>query len=90
MNEDARELEILLLETIVYSLLTSSLENFEQVCHIVADATNAASSLKPKAGDSGKEYYQLNFDIILLFGLIELQAQIAWIENVRFTYPSLA
>ena len=35
----------------------------------------------PKATGVGT-YYQVNYDIILLFGMTELKAQIAWKENV--------
>ena len=40
-------------------------------------------ALKPQRGDGGVIYYQQDYDIILLFGLTELKAQISWIEDVR-------
>lgn len=40
----------------------------------------------PKNGDL---YYRLYFDIVLLFGLTELKAQMAWMENVSDTFSSI-
>jgi hypothetical protein len=37
---------------------------------------------------SGKVYYHMDFEVILLFGLIEMTAQIAWLEKVSLI-PSL-
>jgi hypothetical protein len=36
---------------------------------------------QPKATEEGS-FYKVKFDIILLFGMTELKAQIAWNENV--------
>ena len=36
---------------------------------------------QPKATGEGS-FYNVEFDIILLFGTTELQAQVAWEENV--------
>ena len=30
----------------------------------------------------GKTYYRLDYDVILIFGLTELKAQIGWLEKV--------
>ena len=48
-----------------------------------------AGSLEPIVGLAGIEYYRLEFDVILQFGLTELKAIISWIENVsvNFTVP---
>jgi hypothetical protein len=40
-------------------------------------------ALKPRRGDGGVIYYQQIFDIVLLFGLTELKAQMSWMEDVR-------
>ena len=54
----------------------------------MADVTEVKKSIRPECNPcSGATYYTLNFDVILLFGLTELKAQIAWIENVGFTFP---
>lgn len=41
-------------------------------------------SLGPFEGPDGRLFYKANFDIILLFGLTELKAQVCWKENVSF------
>ncbi|KJA20624.1 hypothetical protein HYPSUDRAFT_42934 [Hypholoma sublateritium FD-334 SS-4] len=54
--------------------------NFVQLCTIEADLSKAVSG--PLKGFEGKTYYQANYEIVLLFGLTELKAQVAWKENV--------
>jgi len=34
-------------------------------------------------GTSGRTYYRMDFEIVLLLGLTELQAQLLWTEKVR-------
>jgi hypothetical protein len=41
-----------------------------------------AKVLQPQRGEGGAIYYQHYFDIVLLFGLTELKAQISWTEDV--------
>jgi len=40
-----------------------------------------AKQLEPHYDADGVPYYQLHFNVILLFGLSELKAQISWMEN---------
>jgi hypothetical protein len=42
----------------------------------------------PKSIGKGS-FYSVNFDIILLFGLTELKAQVAWEENVSHLHSML-
>jgi len=37
-------------------------------------------------GTSGRTYYRMDFEIVLLLGLTELQAQLLWTEKVRLPY----
>jgi hypothetical protein len=41
-------------------------------------------ALGPFKGSDGRLFYKANFDIILLFGLTELKAQVCWKEKVSF------
>ncbi len=43
--------------------------------------TSYASTLRPKKGLKGN-YYELNFEVVILFGLTELVAHIAWKDKV--------
>ncbi|KIM35039.1 hypothetical protein M413DRAFT_449922 [Hebeloma cylindrosporum] len=54
-------------------------DNFTVVCHILADMSRipAERLINP----SGKAYYQMTFEVILLFGLIEMTAHIAWMDK---------
>ncbi|PFH46144.1 hypothetical protein AMATHDRAFT_8154 [Amanita thiersii Skay4041] len=53
---------------------------FESLCEISADLTPIKSSIKPQYKES-TPYYVIDYDVILLFGLTELRAQIGWKEN---------
>lgn len=35
----------------------------------------------PQTAPSGAEFYRIDYDVVLLFGLTELKAQISWMEN---------
>ncbi|KDQ52423.1 hypothetical protein JAAARDRAFT_483334 [Jaapia argillacea MUCL 33604] len=54
---------------------------FETLCTVVGDTSGAAASALPRRGRHGKLYYRLKFQVVLLFGLAELKAQIAWREK---------
>ncbi|KAF9025402.1 hypothetical protein BDZ89DRAFT_1068282 [Hymenopellis radicata] len=57
---------------------------FSTLCTICADTSAMASDLKPSTAPSGQKYYELAFDVVLLFGLTELKAQIRWMEKVIY------
>lgn len=57
-------------------------DNYQAVCTVAVDT----SSVKPdlEYSEEKKSYYCLiSFEVVLLFGLTELKAQIAYCENVR-------
>ncbi|KAL1700707.1 hypothetical protein EV121DRAFT_213598 [Schizophyllum commune] len=56
-------------------------DNYVKICTVPANASNAARNLSPIYNRHGV-YYKFNFDVILLFGLTELKAQISWLEHV--------
>jgi hypothetical protein len=51
------------------------------LCTVHADTSKIAKTLQRKLGFSGV-YYRLDLEVILSFGLTEVKAQIAWVENV--------
>ena len=51
------------------------------LCTIEADLSRAPILARPKATGKGS-FYLVKYDVILLFGMTELQAQVAWKENV--------
>ena len=55
---------------------------FTTLCTVTADTSQMAGSLEPILGLAGIEYYRMEFDVILQFGLTELKAFISWMENV--------
>lgn len=60
-------------------------EMFAQICTVYADTSRV---VKKKKKSPNGPYYVQEYDIVLLCGLTELQAQIRWIENVgRVTSP---
>ncbi|KAJ7214941.1 hypothetical protein GGX14DRAFT_609817, partial [Mycena pura] len=56
-------------------------DNYGVLCTVRADTSKIAKTLKPRHGQRGV-YYDLQIDVVLSFGLTELKAQIAWVENV--------
>lgn len=53
--------------------------NFTILCTLVADLSNVP--LKPRRNSKGEVYYIVTFDIVMKFGLTELQAQLRWLEE---------
>ncbi|KAJ3575398.1 hypothetical protein NP233_g1120 [Leucocoprinus birnbaumii] len=56
-------------------------EKFHAVFKVHADLTRAINSLKKVIGSNGDRYFQLNYDIVILFGATEFKAQYAWYED---------
>ena len=46
------------------------------------DLSKAVKDLVPKKA-SGRVYYELDYDVIVLFGFTELRAQLGWKTKVR-------
>ncbi|KAL1687807.1 hypothetical protein GGG16DRAFT_61325 [Schizophyllum commune] len=59
-------------------------EKYTRLCTIQADASKVTRNLPLTYGNKGRAYYRFDHEIILRFGLTELQAQMCWIENVSF------
>ena len=49
---------------------------------MTTDTSELIRSLQPQSAADGGIYYELHYDIILLFGLTELKAQICWMDKV--------
>jgi hypothetical protein len=60
------------------------LDNYTKLCTIEADLSQAMVT-RPKANGKGS-FYEADYDIILLFGLTELKAQVVWKVNVSDLY----
>ena len=58
------------------------LEYFFPFCDIRVDLSKAAKDLVPSEA-AGQVYYRLDYDVIVLFGLTEIQAQLCWKTKVR-------
>lgn len=55
--------------------------NYTKVCTIEVDPSHIPLSRLPKYSREG-HFYRCEYEIILLFGLTELKAMVAWQENV--------
>ena len=53
------------------------------MCSVIADTSEIARSLRMLQAPGRSNYYRLDFDVVLLFGLTELKAQISWNDGVR-------
>jgi hypothetical protein len=61
--------------------LMRNIENYTKLCTIEMDLSHLP--LPPLSKPSGEGiYYRIDYEVILLFGLTELQAMVAWKENV--------
>lgn len=58
------------------------------MCTVTANTSKLIRSLEPQEADDGGVYYEVDYDIILLFGLTELKAQISWMHKVRLLIGS--
>ncbi|KAI6108534.1 hypothetical protein EV401DRAFT_2076832 [Pisolithus croceorrhizus] len=57
-------------------------ESYTKLCTIFADTSKVALSLQPRQRPDGLGvYYTIDFDVVMLFDLMELKAQISWKEN---------
>ena len=51
------------------------------LCTIEVGLSQLPSRPQPKATGS-ETFYEVHYDIVLLFGMTEFKAQVAWTENV--------
>lgn len=68
-----------------YTSMTSGLQiaaRFTTLCNVIGDTSTIAHSLRPQRAPGGDDYYCLDFDVVLLFGLTELNAQISWTDDM--------
>ena len=54
------------------------------MCVIEADTAKVART--EHTMEDGSTYYAIHYDVVLQFGLTELQAQIAYMEDVSFPF----
>jgi hypothetical protein len=54
--------------------------NYTMLCTVELDLSRVPSRREPKVKGKGT-YYRVDYDIVLLFGMTELKAQVAWKEN---------
>ncbi|KIJ08851.1 hypothetical protein PAXINDRAFT_88280 [Paxillus involutus ATCC 200175] len=62
--------------------------SFTKMCTVIADTSELISSMSPPPSLDGGIYYRLDIDVILLFGLTELKAQISWKHGVPSRSPA--
>ena len=66
---------------------TDMLDMYPTLCYIGADTSQMSKKLQlRRSKETGNIYYILEFDVVLLFGLTELKAQIAWQEEVGLSF----
>jgi hypothetical protein len=68
---------------------TGNIENYTKLCLIEADLSHLPLSRLRKYSGEG-HFYRCEYEIVLLFGLTELKAMIAWKENVRLLLVFIA
>jgi hypothetical protein len=78
----------LCLKTINYCFNEKYIENYTKLCTIEVDLSHLPLSPRSKSG--GGSFYRLDYDIVLMFGLTELKAVIAWKQNVGLCLDFIA
>jgi hypothetical protein len=56
-------------------------DNFVTLCNVEFDATEINNSLKTHKSRDSLVYYTSSYDVILIFGLTELAAQVSWRDD---------
>jgi hypothetical protein len=70
------------LSVILFLLLTAiHTGNYSLLCKIEMDLSGVDTESLAQTGPEGK-FYLFHYKVILMFGLTELKAQVAWKENV--------
>ena len=64
------------IQRLIYLFLAA---NFTTLCEMQVDLSEIPKITKRNAG---KTYYTIEYDLVLVFGLTEFQAQVRWLENV--------
>ena len=64
------------------------LDLYSELCTIEVDlshlwGTSNMETLRNRSGCGVPVYYSVGFDVVMLFGGTEIQAQLCWKENVR-------
>jgi len=59
--------------------MNPSVDNYTGLCTVVTDLSKVP--LFPSRGENGAIVYRIDYDVVLLFGLTELAAQLSWKEN---------
>jgi len=59
------------------------LDQYTTLCKLEADISRVARQPRLKA--NGEKYYSISFDVVMKFGLTELQAHLRWMEEVKET-----
>ena len=54
---------------------------YSTLCTIEVDLSKLGHSLVPHRNKDGVEYYKASYEVVLLFGLTELKAQLCWKDN---------
>ena len=65
----------------MFSYLIENVESYTTLCTLQVDCARLPMTYQRKVSGEGM-YYRVDLDIVLLFGLIELEAMVAWKENV--------
>ncbi|KAF8691922.1 hypothetical protein AX14_002706 [Amanita brunnescens Koide BX004] len=55
--------------------------HFADLCEVTADLTKLKGTIQPHTNHRGAKFFVVKFDVVLLFGLTELKAQMAWTQN---------
>lgn len=67
---------------LTHFVLECYIDNFTQLCVVIVDLSHLP--LEPLISHKNETYYHVKYDVVLMFGLTEVTAQVAWKEDVSF------
>jgi hypothetical protein len=75
---------------ITLTLTSFNLASFSTLCTIHPDFSELSRTLTPqKSAIDSSDYYEVDFEVVILFGQTELKAQISWEYEVRTSFLSI-
>ena len=77
-------------QILILSIYIPSPEMYRDLCWIKANVPMRPQRCAKGKGKNRQYFFRVDYDIVLLFGLTELKAQIAWKENVSLPNLSLS
>lgn len=58
------------------------IDNFRPLCTVTADLSTLTMITRESTGPDGRKFWNVDYAIVVSFGLTEFEARLEWVENV--------